>query len=77
MHRFTILFDTDYRASVLEKDAVQAAANKLGLDSTPYGIRRKEDIAPVFEVLKGASDASISSKTPSLTPTASNLRNLH
>ena len=57
MHRFAILFDTDYRASVLENDAVQAAARKLGLDSTPYGIRRKEDIAPTFEVLKGASDA--------------------
>ena len=32
MHRFAILFDTDYRASVVENDASQAAARKLGLN---------------------------------------------
>jgi putative tryptophan/tyrosine transport system substrate-binding protein len=56
LRRLAILFDTDYRAAVLEKDAVQAAAAKFDLKSTPYGIRRKEDIAPVFEVLKNESD---------------------
>jgi len=56
MRRLAVLFDTDYRATVLEKDAVQAAAGKFDFKSTPYGIRRKEDIAPVFEVLKGESD---------------------
>jgi len=56
MRRLAVLFDADYRATVLEKDAVQAAAGKLNLKSTPYGIRRKEDIAPIFEALKGESD---------------------
>ena len=56
MRRLAVLFDTDYRATVLEKDAVQAAAGKFDFKSTPYGIRRKEDIAPVFEVLKSESD---------------------
>ncbi len=57
MRRFAILFDPDYRANVVENDVVQAAASKLGLDGTAYGIRRKEDIAPVFEVLEGVTDA--------------------
>ena len=56
MRRLAVLFDTDYTAAVVEKDAVQAAAGKFDFKSTPYGIRRKEDIAPVFEVLKGESD---------------------
>ena len=56
IRRLAVLFDTDYGATVLEKDAVQAAAGKLNLKSTPYGIRRKEDIVPVFEALKGESD---------------------
>ena len=56
IRRLAVLFDTDYGATVLEKDAVQAAAGKLNLKSTPYGIRRKEDIAPIFEALKGESD---------------------
>ena len=56
MRRLAVLFDTDYRATVLEKDAVQAAAGKFDFKSTPYGIRRKEDIAPAFEALKGESD---------------------
>jgi ABC-type uncharacterized transport system substrate-binding protein len=42
---------------VLEKDAVQVAARKLGLEGTPYGIRRREDIAPSFDALKGGNDA--------------------
>ena len=56
MRRLAVLFDADYRATVLEKDVVQATAEKLDLKSTPYGIRRNEDIAPVFEALKGESD---------------------
>jgi hypothetical protein len=42
---------------VLEKDAVQVAARKLGLEGTPYGIRWREDIAPSFDALKGGNDA--------------------
>ena len=56
LRRLAVLFDTDYRAAILEKDVVQASAGKFDLKSTPYGIRRKEDIAPIFEVLKNESD---------------------
>ncbi len=52
MRRLAVLFDADYRATVLEKDVVQTTAEKLDLKSTSYGIRRNEDIAPVFEALK-------------------------
>lgn len=56
LRRLAVLFDIEYRAAVLEKDAVQASAGKFDLKTTPYGIRRKEDIAPVFELLKNESD---------------------
>jgi putative ABC transport system substrate-binding protein len=57
LHRFAILFDADYQATVLEKDAIQVAARKRSLEGTPYGIRRREDIAPSFDALKGGNDA--------------------
>jgi putative tryptophan/tyrosine transport system substrate-binding protein len=57
LRRLAILFDADYAATVLEKDNVQAMARNLGLEVQPHGIRRAEDIAPVFDVLKGQADA--------------------
>ena len=57
LRRLAIMFDAGYRAAVLETGEVQAAARALGLEVTPYEIRRAEDIAPVFDALKGQTDA--------------------
>ena len=57
LRRLAILFDATYPAAVLEKDNVQAVARNLGLEVEPHGTRRAEDIAPVFDALKGQADA--------------------
>ena len=57
VHRLAIMFDGGYRASVGENGEVQAMARKLGLEAAPYEIRRAEDIARVFDALKGQADA--------------------
>jgi putative tryptophan/tyrosine transport system substrate-binding protein len=57
LHRLAIMFDGGYRASVGENGEVQAMARKLGLEAAPYEIRRTEDIARVFDALKGQADA--------------------
>jgi len=59
LRHLAILFPADYPASVLEKDNVQAMARNLGLEVEPHGTptRRAEDIAPVFDALKGKADA--------------------
>ena len=43
--------------SRLEMSEVQAAAGRLGLEAAAFGIQRAEDIAPVFQGLKGPADA--------------------
>ena len=57
LHRLAIMFDGGYRASVAEKEALQIMAHRLGLEATPYEIRRPEDIAPIFDAVKGRVDA--------------------
>jgi putative tryptophan/tyrosine transport system substrate-binding protein len=57
LHRLAIMFDGGYRAAVGENESVQAIATKLGLEALPYEIRRPEDIAPIFDALKGRVDA--------------------
>jgi putative tryptophan/tyrosine transport system substrate-binding protein len=57
LHRLAIMFDGGYRASVGENNAVLAMALKLGLETASYEIRRPEDIAGVFDGLKGRVDA--------------------
>jgi putative tryptophan/tyrosine transport system substrate-binding protein len=57
LRRLAIVFDAGYAATVLEKDNVQDAARNLGLEVEPHSIRRPEDIAPVFDALKGQADA--------------------
>ena len=59
LRRLAILFDASYPADVLEKDNVQAMARNLGLEVEPHGTptRRAEDIAPVFDALRGKADA--------------------
>ena len=57
LRRLAILFDAGYVASVRDKDEAQVAARVLGLEPTPYGIRRAEDISDVFAALKRQTDA--------------------
>src|SRR5262249_42486663 len=59
LRRLAILFPADYSAAGLEKDNVQTMARNLGLEVEPHGTptRRAEDIAPVFDALKGKADA--------------------
>jgi len=57
LRRLAIMFDAGYPASVVENDEVQVVARTLGLEVASHRIRRAEDIAPVFEVLKGHADA--------------------
>jgi putative tryptophan/tyrosine transport system substrate-binding protein len=57
LRRLAILFYATYPAAMLEKDNVEAVARNLGLEVQPHGIRGAEDIAPVFDALKGRADA--------------------
>jgi putative ABC transport system substrate-binding protein len=57
LHRLAIMFDGGYRAAVGEYNAIQAMALKLGLEAAPYEIRRPDDVAGVFDALKGRVDA--------------------
>jgi putative tryptophan/tyrosine transport system substrate-binding protein len=57
LRRLAIMGDADNPATVLEMDEAQAAARKLGLETTTSEIRRAEDIAPAFNALKGRADA--------------------
>lgn len=52
LHRVAVMFDADYKGSVLTAGEFQAAARTLGLEVAALEIRRAEDIAPVFETLK-------------------------
>ena len=52
LRRLAILFDVGYPASLKESGEAQAAARATGLEITPLGIRRTDDIAPAFEALK-------------------------
>jgi putative tryptophan/tyrosine transport system substrate-binding protein len=57
LRRLAVLFDGGYRAAVGESGQVQAMARTLGLECTAHEIRRAEEIAAVFEALKGQTDA--------------------
>jgi putative ABC transport system substrate-binding protein len=57
LRRLAIMFDAGYPATVREMGNAQAAARDLGLEVAPHGIRQAEDIAPVFDALKGQADA--------------------
>jgi putative ABC transport system substrate-binding protein len=57
LRRLAVMFDSGYPASVREMANVQAAARTLGLEVTQHGIQRAEDIASVFNAIKGQTDA--------------------
>jgi putative ABC transport system substrate-binding protein len=55
--RLAILANVGFPDSVQEMDEVQGAANTLGLATAKLEVRRAEDIAAAFEVLKSGADA--------------------
>src|SRR6516225_7617911 len=57
LRRSAILVNADYPAGVLEMGEVHSAARTLGIEVTPFEIRRSEDIAPAFEKLSGRTEA--------------------
>jgi putative ABC transport system substrate-binding protein len=75
LRRLAVMFDGGYNASVAENGQVQAIARTLGLEAEAHEIRRAEDIAPVFDALKGQADAlyvaenalTVTNRTPIVT----------
>jgi ABC-type uncharacterized transport system substrate-binding protein len=57
LSRLAIMANVGNPASVLEMGEAQSTARTLGLEVTTSEIRRAEDIAPAFEVLKDRADA--------------------
>jgi putative tryptophan/tyrosine transport system substrate-binding protein len=57
LRRLAILGNVDSSAVVLEMQAAEAAANKLGFEAIPLKVRRAEEIAPAMEAIKGPADA--------------------
>ena len=57
LHRLAVVANVGYPASAAELAAVLATARGLGLEVTPYEIRRAEDIAAVFNAPKSQADA--------------------
>jgi putative ABC transport system substrate-binding protein len=57
VRRLAILANADFAESVLEMAEVEAAARKLGIEVVKLEIRRTEDIAPAFEMLRDQVDA--------------------
>ena len=57
LRRLAILANTDNASSVVETQEAQSAAHKLGVEVGTFEIRRADDIAPVFDALKGGVDA--------------------
>jgi putative tryptophan/tyrosine transport system substrate-binding protein len=54
LRRLAILGNVGNPGAVLDTREAQAAASAVGLDATTFEIRRAEEIAPLFEALKGA-----------------------
>jgi ABC-type uncharacterized transport system substrate-binding protein len=57
LRRLAIIGNAGNPQSVVEMGEVQAVARGLGIEVAPLEIRRAEDIAPAFEVLKAQADA--------------------
>jgi putative ABC transport system substrate-binding protein len=55
--RLAIMANVSEPSPVLEMREVQATARNLGHEVATFEIRRAEDIAPMFEALKGRADA--------------------
>jgi len=57
LRQLAILVNVGSPNAVLDMHEVQAAARTLGLEVTPFEVRRAEDIAPGFETLSGRAEA--------------------
>ena len=57
LRRLAILADVGDRQSLVEIREVELAARSFGVETTKLEVRRSEDIAPAFEMLKGSADA--------------------
>jgi putative ABC transport system substrate-binding protein len=57
LRRLAILSEAGNPYATLDVSEVQRAARTLGLEVATFEIRRAEDIAPAFEVLKGRAQA--------------------
>src|SRR5262249_27023665 len=57
VRRLAILANAGYAAALREMGEVEAAARTLGFQAVRLEVRRDEDIAPAFEVLKDQADA--------------------
>jgi putative tryptophan/tyrosine transport system substrate-binding protein len=57
LHRLAIVANVGNASSVLETSETQSAAHTLGIEVGTFEIRRADDIAPVFDALKGQVDA--------------------
>jgi len=57
LRRLAILGNVSNPGAVLDAREAQAAASAVGLEATIFEIRRAEEIAPLFEALKGRADA--------------------
>jgi putative ABC transport system substrate-binding protein len=66
LRTLAIMADAGNPFSVREVDEVQAAARTLGLSIALSEIRRVEDIAPAFDVIKGRAEALFISTDPLL-----------
>jgi putative ABC transport system substrate-binding protein len=64
LRRLAIMANADAPGAVLEMTDGEAAAHTLGLEVVRSEIRRAEDIAPAFEVLKGRVDALFAPPEP-------------
>ena len=57
LRRLAILGNVDNPGAVLDMREAQVAASAVGLEATTFEIRRAEEIAPLFEALKGRGAA--------------------
>ena len=57
LRRLAIMVNAGNAPAVLEMRAVQATARNQGHQVATFEIRRAEDIAPIFQALKGRADA--------------------
>jgi len=57
LRRLAFVANIDSSLTALEMGEVKKAASALSLEIVPLEIRRREDIAPAFNALKGRADA--------------------
>jgi ABC-type uncharacterized transport system substrate-binding protein len=76
LRRLLILVNAGSPGAMLEMAEVQATAKSLGLEIITVSIRRKEDIAPAFETLKGRADALYICSDPLVASNSSRINTL-